>query len=42
VPVIPNVVQLAFFGFPAAVQVLTSIPFNPVSLGTHLGVFARK
>jgi len=41
-PVIPSAIQLAILGLPAAIQVLTCLPLNPVHLGVNLGVFARK
>lgn len=41
-PVIPKVVQFAFFGLPAFLQVVTRTTFTPVSLGVNQIVIARK
>jgi SAM-dependent methyltransferase len=41
-PVIPTSMQRAFFGLPAALQVLTGTAWMPVSLGESVIVIARK
>ena len=41
-PLIPNVVQFAMFGWPSLLQVLTRGTFVPVSLGVNLVMIARK
>jgi ubiquinone/menaquinone biosynthesis C-methylase UbiE len=41
-PVIPGILQLPFFGFPAIVQTVTAIPFIPVRYGESLIVVARR
>jgi SAM-dependent methyltransferase len=41
-PVIPTSLQRAFFGLPAALQVLTGTAWMPVSLGESVIVIARK
>ena len=42
VPVIPSQLQLLFFGLPAVLQVLSSIPFIPVRLSESLILVAER
>lgn len=42
VPLIPSRLQFLVFGLPAALQVATSIPFIPVSLGESLILVAER
>lgn len=42
VPLLPRSLQLAMFGLPAALQVLTRGSFLPVGWGVSLLVMARK
>lgn len=41
-PIIPQKIQQLFFGFPAVVQTISTIPFIPVNLGESLVVVAKR
>jgi hypothetical protein len=40
--VIPNILQFAFFGFPAFAQVITRTTFMPLALGVNQINIVRK
>lgn len=42
IPVVPSPLQLAFFGFPGLVQVVTSVPFIPVRFAESVIVVAER